>query len=404
MFCAISLRVCLAWDESTLLCRTPAVVMSHILHCAARRRTTILHLRRGDLISHNLPSPKGCVILYALLVCGSNSALKMTPERRQKIESLKRKYNIHFDRLIEAENFPVQHRHTFCDIRYLTETKFSQFQQLVTIESEQKPWLQHAIHRAERVANVATRCLDTCKNEDGWRQALEPEILHRFKNDITCRSCHGRTWQSALEAAPHPLDGGTELLEESRHYRTACCCVVSKCEADLRGDGLNPLFDEKAGEPVIHVDVTKSEMRKREKPDLVLGLRKTPSFDLLLMRTEDKCPFSVGKCMSNVAGFTPYQLNGGEPLLFPFLVLEAKSEKSKDSFSDLELQTAFTIRTLLRIQQDLHRTVGEHSQWHTGPLVWFVSNRGEHWRISAAYIEYEGCIPHYVGVGKCFLR
>jgi hypothetical protein len=40
---------------------------------------------------------------------------------------------------------------------------------------------------------------------------------------------------------------------------------------------------------------------------------------------------------------------GVEPLLFPFLVLEAKSEKSSNGFEDIQTQTAFPILALLKL-------------------------------------------------------
>lgn len=77
-----------------------------------------------------------------------------------------------------------------------------------------------------------------------------------------------------------------------------------------------------------------------------------------------------------------------EPLLFPFLVLEAKSEKSADSFMNIEIQTAFAIRELLMIQDNLRQTAGSIEDQSSIPLVWFLSNRGEQWRVYICYIEH----------------
>jgi hypothetical protein len=65
-----------------------------------------------------------------------------------------------------------------------------------------------------------------------------------------------------------------------------------------------------------------------------------------------------------------------DQVLFPFLVLEAKSETG-DSFDDIEIQTAFAIKKLLDIQLKLQLATGERSQWQSGPLIWFLSNRGD---------------------------
>ena len=76
----------------------------------------------------------------------------------------------------------------------------------------------------------------------------------------------------------------------------------------------------------------------------------------------------------------------GEPLLFPFLILEAKSAKGED-FESIKNQTAFPIRTLLKIQADLRNECGQRIYWQGGPLVWFLSNRGEDWRLAACFVD-----------------
>ncbi|TVY81443.1 hypothetical protein LSUE1_G006252 [Lachnellula suecica] len=72
--------------------------------------------------------------------------------------------------------------------------------------------------------------------------------------------------------------------------------------------------------------------------------------------------------------------SGFEPLLFPFLILEAKSEKSACGFDDIQTQTAFPILALIKLQQDLQ---GQIAGMDSGaaPLVWFLANRGDAWRV-----------------------
>lgn len=68
-------------------------------------------------------------------------------------------------------------------------------------------------------------------------------------------------------------------------------------------------------------------------------------------------------------------------VLFPFLVIEAKSEKGGRGFEAIEAQTAFPIRAFLDLQIQL-RTATEV---HLDPLVWFLSYQGDEWRVA-------GCI------------
>jgi len=70
---------------------------------------------------------------------------------------------------------------------------------------------------------------------------------------------------------------------------------------------------------------------------------------------------------------------------FPFLVLEAKSEKGAESLSRAADQTAFAIRELLLIQEDFRVAAGENAEWDSGPLVWFLSFKGEEWKVCIAH-------------------
>jgi len=88
--------------------------------------------------------------------------------------------------------------------------------------------------------------------------------------------------------------------------------------------------------------------------------------------------------------------NGGEPLLFPFLVLEAKSEKSPENFEHMEIQTAFPIKNALQLQYDLLKAKGNRMDVPGGPLVWFLANRGEDWRVYGAVVHEEDGRPNYV--------
>ncbi|KAM0449292.1 hypothetical protein ACHAO4_007639 [Trichoderma viride] len=77
----------------------------------------------------------------------------------------------------------------------------------------------------------------------------------------------------------------------------------------------------------------------------------------------------------------------GDRQLFPFLVLEAKTGSS-DEWHAINMQTAFSIRTFLDSQQQLHSAASALvSDWKARPMVWFFSNKGENWRLCAAYTE-----------------
>lgn len=160
-------------------------------------------------------------------------------------------------------------------------------------------------------------------------------------------------------------------------------------------DGINALFDNKADEMIKYPKGLQRELPKRDRPDRVYGLRVTERFDRLLSLMPE-----------NRLVTSPFKMEG-EPIIFPYLVLEAKSEKSADGFQDIQVQTAFAIRELLCIQDGLAEAVENPSTWDGGPLVWFLSCKGEQWRVLAAYIERVHSVKTYVSnrdVGRVLIK
>lgn len=143
--------------------------------------------------------------------------------------------------------------------------------------------------------------------------------------------------------------------------------------------GTNPLFDDRADEFVIYDDLVKSHLSKQG-PDRVFGLQNTQSFDSLL-----SSPVRPGiqkrpdDTVADLLKTTPFKTQA-DPLLFPFLVLEAKSESSSRGFEAILTQTFFPIRALLQLQDDLRSYVPEGEEAFE-PLVWFLASRGDAWRL-----------------------
>jgi len=85
--------------------------------------------------------------------------------------------------------------------------------------------------------------------------------------------------------------------------------------------------------------------------------------------------------------FTPFE-ERARPLIFPFLISEAKTERG-DSFDACERQTAFPIWTLLRMQEVLQARSKQCLAGQGGSLVWFFANRGEEWRLYGCFTDIE---------------
>lgn len=144
-------------------------------------------------------------------------------------------------------------------------------------------------------------------------------------------------------------------------------------------EGLNPLFDYRAEEGIEYESEIENILKTGKRPDRWPGLRATKRLERILDEAEGPDGGPVGNSIKT----SPLKVNC-QPLLFPFLVLEAKSEKSSDMCSKIPLQTSFAIRALLNVQRNLtHATIDNH-QSAMKPLVWFLSSKGEIWRLSGA--------------------
>jgi hypothetical protein len=188
--------------------------------------------------------------------------------------------------------------------------------------------------------------------------------------------------------------------------RTSRCTVFSWVEAELthttcslEAVGLNQIFNYRADEQVNHDPDVHKDLKKKESPDRIYGLRQTRNIENLLNDTVKRLHESEG----GLDGTQVQELLGqpiqqsGDRQLFPFLVLEAKSGTSGSDWHSNQMQTAFVIRTFLATQNKLRAATGPHSRWQSGPLVWFFSNRGEDWRLCAAYVEQGLKRSHTVG-------
>lgn len=150
--------------------------------------------------------------------------------------------------------------------------------------------------------------------------------------------------------------------------------------------GRTVLF-EGTGEEFVEYDQRdglKGRRVPRRKPDQVFGLARTPSLDVYAraesLRGLRHSPFS------NI------------DLLYPFLICEAKSEGGGLGFESIEAQTAFPLRTCLKLQEDLRQRSGVQ----LNPFVWFMSYQGDEWRVAACMIYAEKYVS--VFADSCFFR
>ena len=114
--------------------------------------------------------------------------------------------------------------------------------------------------------------------------------------------------------------------------------------------GTSRLFEERMDEFIDDLDPLPEQ--PKQKPDRIIGLRETKNIHRLL---EQPARFMRGDTAAKVRDevrCSPLK-DQSIPLLFPFLVLEAKSDSAHASSSDIQTQTAFPIRSLLYLQKEL---------------------------------------------------
>jgi hypothetical protein len=173
----------------------------------------------------------------------------------------------------------------------------------------------------------------------------------------------------------------------------------------LEATGLNRIFGHREDDAVHHEPelsrkLTQKAQRKRaqntktQSLDAIYGLRLTRNIENLLHdttnteihKTLDAKPQQVHELLDPSPFKRPLK-QIGDPLVFPFLILEAKSGTAMDDWHSIQMQTSLPIRAFLEAQNALRRATERRSRWKTGPLVWFFANRGEDWPLSAAFMQ-----------------
>ncbi|CAJ2509175.1 Uu.00g142010.m01.CDS01 [Anthostomella pinea] len=169
------------------------------------------------------------------------------------------------------------------------------------------------------------------------------------------------------------------LLEHGKKSRRHCECPTEGLFArELR---LSSMFSYREEGIVSHDLATRAKLKKKfEKPDKVYGLRQVGTLlKLLRAKVGDDESCTLEERLNPT--LFPHDL---KPQVFPFLLLEAKSQDHA-SFERIDNQTGLMIHKCLAIQQRLRDATSSVSQWIAGPLCWYISSIGASWRIAAGY-------------------
>ncbi|KAL2817961.1 hypothetical protein BDW59DRAFT_152285 [Aspergillus cavernicola] len=310
----------------------------------------------------------------------------MADDQLRTLRRLMKRYRIQFRQ--SGDQAPQIHADTFNNIKKLGSYDFDHYSAGVSIWSSKEPWKQQMKTRAEWLCQRAQRLFDQERNEAGWRFGLENHILGRFSAEVACPRCRARIWQSEIQATlgNYQIEHAQEL-EQRRDRRKPCQCPPNERLKDFYEIGTNPLFDDRAQEFVVYDELLRSQLPKQG-PDRVLGLQNTRNLDnLLTSPVRPDLAKHPDNTVSDILRTTPFK-SETDPLLYPFLLLEAKSEASSSGFDAIQVQSAFPIHALLKLQEELR----SHVDWSPGeerfePLVWFLASRGDQWRVYASHVD-----------------
>ncbi len=166
------------------------------------------------------------------------------------------------------------------------------------------------------------------------------------------------------------------------------------------------MFSTRADEMMFdHSENRSDEQLSKRRPDRLLGFQETNS----LRRRLDQNNLMVGQLGDDADPKILWETvestvlnHKGNALLYPFLVIEAKS-RTGASFDKCNMQTAQPILKLLKIQEDL-QAQSQMTLEYGGPFIWYIAYRGEDWRLSVCYTSENSDGHFYVGIRLNYIR
>jgi hypothetical protein len=165
---------------------------------------------------------------------------------------------------------------------------------------------------------------------------------------------------------------------------------------------MNKIFGHREEEKIIYSPEIAQRLPGGVKPDRIYGLRQTRNLENCLYDTIKNRSHHSGHMQQVYEILGPQPINqDGDALLFPFLVLEAKSGDAIDNWHSIDMQSAFSIRAFLEIQNRLKTLApSQRPEQESRPLVWYFRNKGEDWRLSIAFMQPCLSEPNVTGINE----
>ncbi|KAL4878167.1 hypothetical protein BJY04DRAFT_209403 [Aspergillus karnatakaensis] len=230
-----------------------------------------------------------------------------------------RKYDISIEGPVRRRDWPPKYTSIFGIVRDMEKIQYDEYSSRGAAGGHARLiHLSKMSNNVEMLVSEAHSLRSSFANEETWRLKTEHLVLKRFDMEVDCHVCRNRRWISDFHAVP-TCEASAARLQSMRQRRLLC-----QCEEHVRAKLL---------------------MLAHHRPDRVLGLGRTHELEQLLAANPS--------ILSTVLGE-----DADMDLYFPFLVIEAKSEKNTVGFESIERQTVFPIRAMLGLQRSLQAATG----------------------------------------------
>ena len=140
----------------------------------------VLVIVSSALLLHIALRPRDVILAPSVL----SLLFNMTPDQLETLRILCKRYRITFNGRQSSNEWPIAHASLFANVRELGDTKYNIYAKSKENSSPDEPWGAHVITRADRLVEIAERCRLECRNEAGWRLALEHEVFSRFEVEV----------------------------------------------------------------------------------------------------------------------------------------------------------------------------------------------------------------------------
>ncbi|OQE08712.1 hypothetical protein PENFLA_c129G10443 [Penicillium flavigenum] len=293
---------------------------------------------------------------------------------KQEERELIDKHKIKFEGPVSPASWPEQNSAIFTSIRKIEDIKYNTYLGQIQANTPEGTQRAKTVNKANRLVSAAYDCRVIEANEFTWRSKTEFPLLARFEEDIECGRCQQR--RRVPDSCALPMTSNGEQKDQTAQGGVGICRCI---ESDIDGHESvlnNAIF---AGQPHAGInDLSVPEIGTKF-PDMIIGLQRSPTLNAALQ--------GHSRLVSS-------PVKDAEHILFPFLILEAKSEIQTPGFTAIEKQTAFPIKRLVDIQKSLRK---RRQEPEGNSLVWFLAFSGDEWRVYAQRIIdlWHGCIQRH---------